>query len=49
MKVAEQCAIATSKGNTILGLIKRNITYKDKEIIIPLYKAVVRSHLEYCI
>ena len=28
MKVSEQCGIAASKGNTILGLIRRNITYK---------------------
>ena len=26
MKVAEQCSIAASKGNTILWLIRRNIT-----------------------
>ena len=30
MKVSEQCAIAASKGNQILGLITRNITYKEK-------------------
>ena len=33
----------------ILGLIKRNITYKEKKLIIHLYKAIVRPHLEYCI
>ena len=33
----------------ILGLIRRNITYKNKKLIIPLYKAIVRPHLEYCI
>ena len=48
MKVSEQCGIAASKGNQILGLIRRNITYK-KKLIIPLYKAIVRPHLEYCI
>ena len=37
------------KGNQILGLIRRNITYKGKKLIIPLYKAIVRPHLEYCI
>ena len=30
IKVQEQCGIAASKGNKILGLIRRNITYKDK-------------------
>ena len=49
MKVSEQCGIAASKGNKIIGLIRRNITYKDKKLIIPLYKAIVRPHLEYCI
>ena len=49
MNVSEQCGIAASKGNQILGLIRRNITYKGKKLIIPLYKAIVRSHLEYCI
>ena len=45
LKVSEQCGIAASKGNQILGLIRRNITYKDKKLIIPLYKAIVRPHL----
>ena len=30
MNVSEQCGIAASKGNQILGLIRRNITYKEK-------------------
>ena len=49
MKVSKQCGIAASKGNQILGLIGRNITYKEKKLIIPLYKAIVRPRLEYCI
>ena len=49
MKVSEQCGIAASKSNKILGLIRRNIAYKGKKLIIPLYKAIVRPDLEYCI
>ena len=49
MKVSEQCRIAASKGNQVLGMIRRNITYKEKSFIVPLYKAIVRPHLEYCI
>ena len=49
MKVSEQCGIAASKGNQILGLIWRTIMYKEKQLIVPLYKAIVRPHLEYCI
>ena len=49
MKVPEQCGTAASKSNQILGLIRRNITYKEKKLIIPLYKTIVRPPLEYCI
>ena len=49
MKVSEQCGIAASKGNKMLWLIRRTITYKEKQLILPLYKAIVRPHLEYCI
>ena len=30
MKVSEKCGIAAAKGNKILGLIRRNIVYKEK-------------------
>ena len=46
MKVSEQCGIAAAKGDQILGLIRRYIVYKEKELIIPLCKAIVRPHLE---
>ena len=47
--VSEQCRIAASKGNQVIGMIRRNITYKDRSLIVPLYKATVRPHLEYCL
>ena len=49
MKVSEQCGIVASKGNQILGLIRKTIMYKEKQLIVPLYKPIVRPHLEYCI
>ena len=30
MKVSEQCGIAASKGNQNIGLIRKNIIYKEK-------------------
>ena len=35
-KVSEQCGIAATKGNQIFGLIRRNILYKEIELIISL-------------
>ena len=37
----------TSKANQVLGIIKRNFTFIDKNIFIKLYKALVRPHLGY--
>ena len=49
MTLSEQCKIVASKGSKVLGMIRRNITYKDNSLIVPRYKAIVRPHLEYCI
>jgi len=41
--------MAASKRNQMLGLIRRNIPYKENELLIILYKTIVRLNLEYCI
>jgi len=35
------------KAYSILGLIKRNFVYRDKNAFIVLYKSLVRPHVEY--
>ncbi|GAB0179367.1 mitochondrial enolase superfamily member 1 [Grus japonensis] len=45
----EQCALADQKAKCILGYIKRHVTSRSKEVILPLYSALMRPHLEYCI
>ena len=45
-KVSEQCRISASKGNQVLGMIRRNITFKENSLIVLLYKAIVRPHLQ---
>ena len=47
MKVSEQCRIAASKGNQVLGMIRRNITYKEKSLIIPLYEDCRYRHVTF--
>ena len=37
----------TKKANQMLGIIKRTFSFMDKQTFLKLYKALVRSHLEY--
>ena len=36
-----------NKANQMIGLIKRTFTYLNKDILLKLYKSLVRPHLEY--
>ena len=48
LKVSMQCSEVVKKANKILGMIKRTFTSRSKEIILRLYKFLVRPHLDYC-
>ena len=48
-KSSEQCILAARKANTVHGMIKRNISFKSKNVIVRLYKALVRPRLEFCV
>jgi len=49
LDMSEQGAAAAKKVNRFLGCINKGVTRRDEEVIIPLYSALVRPHLEYCV
>ena len=46
-KWQKQTEKSCKTANRVLGFIARNFRYKNKELILPSYKSLVRQHLEH--
>ncbi len=49
LKFSQKCIDAANNANRILGFIKGNFVFKNKDVILPLYTSLVRPHLEYAV
>lgn len=45
----QQCALAAQKTVCILCCIKRNVSSRLRDVIVPLYSTLMRPQLECCI
>ena len=49
LKWQKQTEKRCKTANRVLGFIARNFRYKNKELIVPLYRSLVRPHLEHAV
>ena len=49
LNMTQQCVLTAQKANHVMDCIKSSMASRSREVILPLYPALVSPHLESCV